>query len=88
MVLELIRRKTGGIWGQNPKIFKPGQIIYQNEALAHLITKMIISREPEVNLPEIRRCLGSIQGEALGRVVSEVPRQKAGPQNASSEARG
>ena len=34
--------ESGGIrfiWGQNPKIFKPRQNIYQNEALDALITK-------------------------------------------------
>ena len=28
----------GVIWGKNPNIFKPRQIIYQNEALGALIT--------------------------------------------------
>ena len=31
----------GVIWGQNQKIFKPGQIIYQNEALGALITQVL-----------------------------------------------
>ena len=29
----------GVIWGQNPNIFKPRQIIYQKEALGPVITK-------------------------------------------------
>ena len=33
----------GVIWGQNPKIFKPRQIIYQNESLGALITKKVVS---------------------------------------------
>ena len=31
----------GDIWGQNPKIFKQGQIIYQNEALDPEVTKVL-----------------------------------------------
>ena len=38
----------GVIWGQNPKIFKPRQIIYQNEALGPVIKKKRFSRSSEV----------------------------------------
>ena len=38
----------GVIWGQNPNIFKPRQIIYQNEALGPVIKKKWFSRSSEV----------------------------------------
>ena len=38
----------GVIWGQNPKIFKPRQIIYQNEGLGALITKKLFPRSPGI----------------------------------------
>ena len=38
------------IWGQNSKIFKPRQFVYQNEALGHLITKKVFSRSPDHKL--------------------------------------
>ena len=34
---EILQSKSGVIWGQNPKIFKPGQIIYQNGALGLVV---------------------------------------------------
>ena len=40
----------GGIWGHlgsNPKIIKPGQIRYQNEALGPVVTKNWFSRYPD-----------------------------------------
>ena len=49
----------GVIWGQNPKIFKPRQIIYQNEALGALITKKWFPRSLEVIRPQIKGYLGS-----------------------------
>ena len=34
-------RVFGVIWGQNPNIFKPRQIIYQNEAFGPVIKKKL-----------------------------------------------
>ena len=48
--------KLGGfvvIWGRILKIFKPGQIIYENEAQAPVITQKCFSRSPEVTRPQI-----------------------------------
>ena len=52
--LDLKLGVFGVISGQNPEIFKPGQIIYQNDAPAHVITKIIISRSLKVTEPQIR----------------------------------
>ena len=49
----------GVIWGQITKKFKPGQIIYQNEALGPVITKKWFSRSVEVTRPKI----GDIWGQ-------------------------
>ena len=38
----------GVIWGKNSKIFKPRQIIHQNEALGPVIKKKWFSRSSEV----------------------------------------
>ena len=38
----------GVIWGQNPNIFKPRQIIYQNKALCPVINIKLFSRSSEV----------------------------------------
>ena len=46
-------RVFGVIWGQITKMFKPGQIIYQNEALHPMITKKWFSRSVEVTRPQI-----------------------------------
>ena len=43
----------GVIWGQITKMFKPEQIIYQNEAFGLVITKKWFSRSVEVTLPRI-----------------------------------
>ena len=37
----------GVIWGQNSKIFKPRQIIHQNEALGPVIKKEWLSRSSD-----------------------------------------
>ena len=49
----------GVIWGQITKMFKPGQIIYQNEALGPLIRKKCFSRSVEVMRPQNWGYLGS-----------------------------
>ena len=51
--------RVGSRVGQNPKIFKPRQIIYQNEALGALITKKWFPRSLEVIRPQIMGYLGS-----------------------------
>ena len=43
---------VGVTWGQNPNIFKPRQIIYQNEALCLVIKKKWFSRSSEVIRPQ------------------------------------
>ena len=49
----------GVILGQNQKIFKPRLIIYQNEALASLITEKWFPRSREVIRTQIRGYVGS-----------------------------
>ena len=51
----------GVIWGQNSNIFKPRQIIYQNEAFGPVITKTRFSRSVEVTRPQIWGYLGSFR---------------------------
>ena len=55
-LIKFLRKNGGlgsleGIWGQNPTIFKPRPIIYQNEALGALITKKGFSRSPNILKP-------------------------------------
>ena len=42
----------GVIWGQNSKLFKPRQIIYQNEAIGTMITKSGFRGHPRSSDPE------------------------------------
>ena len=49
----------GVIWGQTSKIFKQGQIIYENEALEPEITKSF-SRSSEVDRLKVGGYLGSV----------------------------
>ena len=50
----------GVIWGQTSKIFKQGQIIYENEALEPEITKKSFSRSSEVDRLSVGGYLGSV----------------------------
>ena len=66
MVFEVIRDHLtpklgvfGVIWGQNPNIFKPRQIIYQNEPLGPVTKKKWFSRSSEVIWPQNWAYLGS-----------------------------
>ena len=49
----------GVIWGQNSNIFKPRQLIYQNQALGDVITKKLFSRSFDPKLGGIWGHLGS-----------------------------
>ena len=55
----------GVIWDQNPKIFKPRQIIYQNEALCLVVTTKWISRSLEVTWPKLGDILGHLGSKCL-----------------------
>ena len=50
---------------QNQKRFKPVQFIYKNEALAHVITKKIISRGQPRSLDPKSWVLSDISGQTL-----------------------
>ena len=42
VVFEVIRPRISGILGQNPNIFKPGQIKYQKEAFGPMIKEKVV----------------------------------------------
>ena len=73
----------GVIWGKNPNIFKPRQIIYQNEALGPVIKKSGFRGHPRSSDPKTGGIWGhsgqnpnifkprqiTYQNEALGPVM-------------------
>ena len=52
---------VGVTWGQNPNIFIPRQIIYQNEALGPIIKKKMVF---EVIRPEIKGICGHLRSKS------------------------
>ena len=80
----------GVIWGQNSNIFKPRQIIHQNEALGPVIKKKWFSWSSEVIWLQNKDPLGSFEVK-IQRFSNfdPVSTKKGGGQKiASSEARG
>ena len=63
----------GVTWGQNTKNYKPGQVIYQNEALGALMTKKWFLRSAEVIRPRIGAFEVKIQRFSnLGNLYSKM----------------
>ena len=59
----------GVIWGQNPNIFKPREIMYKNEALGPVIKNKWFSRSSDPKITDI-------WGHGLGRNPNNFkPRQ-------------